>query len=246
ILIVKNEGLISVGNSTSIDDPFLICQQDFDGKILQTFSAKTHINLEPSVVFENVSTYPTQNGWNIHFPTNDTLMHYNPVKNTLEPVAIFYSQSHVNSNKEFYVAREKYGLNIDKKAFEMPVIVIPEYESEQFYFISIIRYGEQNELPWYFSSRKMALVDKKSNKAYYISLINDFWGDIPFQLQGTSQIWEKCFIQDFPAIEVKKQFGDLLEKNDGKMNESTQLKIEKLVAKTNNEDNSIIFRYTLK
>jgi len=255
IKIIKSSGrinvtndlkLLAVGNSTSSEDPYLICLQDFKGNILKSVHAKSHVNLGTTLVGENTTLYPVNSGWRIHLPANDTLMHYSINTNTLIPVAIFHSSSHIEKNKKFYREREKNDINIGSEDLTSMVNVVPEFETSKYYILSVYKFGERENMPWYVATNQTCLVDKKSFEAFYVKFINDFWGDIPFRFRGNSHYWSNQIIQDFSALSIKKQFNELLESQSDKLDNVTKLKIQSSISKIDENDNKIVFLYKLK
>ena len=247
VKIVLNDSLfLTAGNSESENDPYLICIQDFNGKLKKSIPAKNHINIFPKLAQDRVIVHPYKNGWNIHLPFSDTLMFYDFEQNKLTPKAIFYSESFASANKKLMEERLKHGLEISDNESTKSLVVVPEFESDNYYFLSIHKYGQNKDLPWYVSTRKMCMVNKKTREAYYITIIDDFMGDIPFGLQGTNQIWEPYITQDFSAIRYKEKLKRILEEKADKLANETKERIENLMAEISDEDNNIVMYYKLR
>lgn len=245
-IVLNDSTILTIGNSESVNDPYLICVQDIYGNIIKSIQTSKHVKLIPPLVQESVISYPVINGWNIHFPTNDTLMHYSIRENRLTPLAVFHSSLHEQTNKELYIERKTKGLSINNKKLTQTVKVIPEYESNKYYFLSVYTYGMQKDLPWYIAKRKICLVDKGSREAFYVTLVNDFWGNIPFRPFSNSHFWSKKLIQNIPAISLKNRFASILDDEENMISTKVRTKLKKAVSETNTNDNNIIFVYTLK
>lgn len=244
--VLKDSMILSVGNSESDEDPYLICIQDFKANIVKAITSKNHVNITPALAQEKIIVYPFDMGLNMHFPSNDTLMHYNPEFNHLSPKAIFYSKTHLEKNKILYEKRLQHGLEITDKQWVQTVKVVPEFETDKYYFLSIYKYGEKKDLPWYFASRKMCLINKKTNSAFFITVVNDFLGDIPFEFQSANQIWGKFIIQDFSAIKIKNIFSKIILEKGIEIDLSVKKRLQDCVAGLNDDDNNIVLLYELK
>lgn len=245
-IVLNDSNILSFGNSESHLDPYLLCVQDFNGSILNTIKASNEIQLNPPLVHESVISYKINNGWNIHFPTNDTLMHYNLEDNNLNPEAVFYSKSSVDKNKALYEERKTKALSINNIKLTQTIQVVPEYENEKYYFISVYTFGMKEDLPWYFADRKMCLIDKETEEVFFINLINDFWGNIPFQAQSNSHFWEDNMIQVYSAFSIKNKFSSLLGNSNNDLDAEMKTKLNKVVAETKEDDNNLVFFYKLK
>lgn len=244
-IVLNDSTIMTVGNSESNQDPFLICVQDFNGKTLKSIKAAYQISLVPPLVQDKVICFPIKNGWNIHFPENDTLMYYKYIDNELIPVAVFNSTKHIQTNRELYLARKNKGLEISDRNFTQTIKVIPEYESTKYFFLSVYYFGLNNDLPWYFAERKICLVDKDSQEAFFVNIVDDFWGNKPFTFSGNSKIWSKVLIKSSPIISVKEQFKKELENID-ELGLEQKEKLQNIVSDADENDNSAIFEYILK
>ena len=243
-VVLEDSSLLSAGLSTSAEDPYLVCIQDFEGNVLQSIRAHSHINTGTKIVGEDPTVTAVEGGWNIHFPTNDTLFHYSRKENSLSPVAVFQSLSNIEKKKKHYTERAKNGIKLSDQELASVINVVPEYETGRYYFLSIYTFGEKKNMPWYVASRKICLVDKRSNEAFYVKFTNDFWGDIPFSPPGNSHIWSNSIIQDFSAIRIQKQFNDLIKAES--LDSTSRKKIKKFLSQINDDDNKIVFFYKLK
>lgn len=244
-IVLNDSTILNVGNSESNKDPFLIGVQNLKGKVLQSIKASHKVVLTPPLVQDKVICFATKSGWNIHFPENDTLMHYNYGKNELTPVAVFNSTKHIKNNKKLYEARKKGGLKISDRSLTQTIKVVPEYESSEYIFLSVYYYGLRKDLPWYFAERKMCLINKATQKAFFVNLIDDFLGDMPFTLGTNSKIWSKTIIKSYPVASLKSRFQRAINKNS-KMKPEMKEKLQNIISNTNEDDNSVILEYQLK
>lgn len=244
--VMEDSKLLSVGNSTSTEDPYLVCLQDFEGNIIQSIKANSHINLGTKIVGEDPTLTTVKDGWNIHFPLNDTLFHYSIKENMLTPIAVFQSVSNIEKNKKHYLERVENDIHISNEEFASVINVVPEYETNRYYFLSIYTFGEVKDMPWYMATRKICLVDKGSHEVFYAKFINDFWGNRPFSPLGNSRFWSGEIIQDFPAISIQKQFNEILKANMESLDNDSRERISELLSKIDENDNNIVFYYKLK
>ena len=244
--VLEDSKLISVGNSTSTEDPFLVCLQDFEGNVIQSIKANTHINIGTKIVGEGPTLTAVKDGWNIHFPMNDTLFHYSVKDNLLTPIAVFQSVSNIEKNIKHYLERVKNDINISNEEFASVINVVPEYETNRYYFLSIYTFGEVEDMPWYIPKRKVCLVDKVSHEVFYANFVNDFWGNRPFTPQGNSKFWSGEIIQDFPAITIQKQFNEILKTNKESLDNNSKERLSEVIQKIEEDDNNIVFYYKLK
>ena len=96
-----------------------------------------------------------------------------------------------------------------------------------------------------FAGRKICLIDKDIQEAFYVNLIDDFWGNKPFTLGGNSKIWSEVLIESSSTFSVKKQFEKALEQ-DSEMKPEMKEKLKDIISATNEYDNNVVFKYTLK
>jgi hypothetical protein len=245
-ILLNDSVVLCFGNSETNNDPYLVCEQDIQGNVTKSINAKYQVALNPPIAGESVICYPYGDGWNVHFPGNDTLMFYSNKLNTLTPKAIFYSQSHLEINRLLYQLRKSNGLAVDDQRLTRTIKVVPEFESEQYYFLSVYFYGIRKDLPWYAPERKVCLVDKKTQEAFYAKFINDFLGNTPFEPLGNRPFWSKNIIHVSSAITVKKNFGELLMNKNVSLNQNVTARISSVISNLAKSDNSLVFLYVLK
>ncbi len=232
----------------------LLSRYNQEGEILYSIVSESNNISNTSVLNFDQSFYPYGDGWNIQFSGLDTLMYFNILENKLTPVAILESSSNLNIRTRLSAEMQKEDNKRDNIKADLTNFLhaIVELESERYYFLRTSAYGNKRDpkkyqnRPWYWAERKLAMLDKETNEAFYVSFQNDFWGGMPFKPDGDLPFWFSEIAQDRDFFWVKKWFTSYLDKNGNEIDEAIRKKMNDLLNSLEEEDNNVVFWYRLK
>ena len=247
-IILPDSMILSFVKKLNPGDAEGVILQNFNGNIQQEIKRESKINTTFRLIGEDVTFYKKGKGWNVHYPVNDTLFYYNLTENSLSPVAVFESSSNNKIKTRLYKEREETKLDSMLEELRGIVNIVPEWENDRYYFLSIYSYGDESDpaMPWYLAKRKICLVDKKEKIAFYAKIVNDLWGNIPFSPMGNGAFWDNTVIQDFSPVSLNRQLSKILEENGNSLDKDMTHKIKDLLSSIKENDNSIVFVYHLK
>ena len=185
-----------------------VYQQTFEGKLIQQLPVIKNLISNPNYDAEILSSNSPY--YDFHIVTDDTLFHYNPKQNTLEPQLV----SPPFSNRGGQILRE------------LPVC----------YFGSVyIKKGDNKY------DRLDVIINKKTLKASFIEIVNDYYGGISVNLFGCNK---DMFIASTPAFKLMDEIKQILKENN--LDAQTRQKLEKIFSQLHENDNDVVFVGKLK
>ena len=216
---------VTVLNLPFRDEQEMVCwTQDLDGKLLQFIPAAQYAVFpdysNEIYSFSNTSAYDFQLA-EFFQEEQDTLYHYDIGANTVNPI---------------------FTLNAPIKAGEL----VYRYMELPFHFLVSIKTIKMNVNPDNdIQSTRLILVDKKTQDAQYVRIINDYlggWEFDPFYL--SFRIRDGYFAYAMEPIELKELLEESLENKE--LTPDVRKRVTELNNKVNPNDNNVIMTGKLK
>lgn len=232
-ILPKNKGFINNKEKkvTIIALPFkgdglkgMCWVQNFEGEILQFIPADKY-EMEPDYSnevysYNNTASFDFQL-LKFYQEKQDTLYHYNIVRNSVEPV---------------------FSLNASMDPGE----IIYNYIELPLCFMISVNYIQYNVKPETdIGSTKLIMVDKKTHKAHYVRVVNDFLGGVELEPFYLSLCFRNgYFTSAMEPVELKEQLKEVLENKE--LSEDVKKRVSKLYESLNVNGNNIIMIGELK